>query len=541
MAGGVTLRGSLSDMTRRRRLLAVVGAASLIYLAALAYYAMVRSIDTDEGYYVSAARLVWEGKVPYRDFFFPQAPMLAYLYGWIWGVHPGSLVSMRLLSAGLTAATALLWGVCLVFSERLPRVVVVATFLAIVLNPTLAAWNVAVKTYAAGNLLASVAMISLYAALRMRRVRWYFIAGLALGLCASVRSLYGPLIAAVSLWMLMQNGDAMRDRILRVLAFLGGAGAGLFPLLRSLVSDPPGFLFNNLRYHRLDAGYIPLANGQIMEGYISVGHTLWIYFSWIFIWLITFHPYFTVNVILAMVGWRSLKKLRGSHAGIYTPEEYSYFRLAFVMAATYTATALTVFPPFDQYFESPLLPLLIPFLAEGLRVVLVSKKNWAIALALIVPLAFRFELSVDAIVGPAGPYPLSSFREVSGAIRAHSAPDDVVLSFWPGYVFESGRRYFPGMEDQFAIRMMNKLSPAEKARFHIPSNDDLMKAIRGREVRLVVVHPWIEEYYHNLTPQQTEDFKTTLDENYLPVARVGEVSVYQARPAASGGASPDHR
>jgi hypothetical protein len=72
MAGGVTLRGSLSDMTRRRRLLAVVGAASLIYLAALAYYAMVRSIDTDEGYYVSAARLVWEGKVPYRDFFFPQ-------------------------------------------------------------------------------------------------------------------------------------------------------------------------------------------------------------------------------------------------------------------------------------------------------------------------------------------------------------------------------------------------------------------------------------------------------------------------------------
>jgi hypothetical protein len=40
---------------------------------------------------------------------------------------------------------------------------------------------------------------------------------------------------------------------------------------------------------------------------------------------------------------------------------------------------------------------------------------------------------------------------------------------------------------------------------------------------------------------QTEDFKTTLDANYLPVARVGEVSVYQARPAASGGASPDHR
>jgi hypothetical protein len=448
---------------------------------------------------------------------------------------------MRLLSAGLTAATALLWGVCLVFSERLPRVVVVATFLAMLLNPTLAAWNVTVKTYAACNLLASVAMISLYAAVRTRRTRWYFAAGLALGLCASVRSLYGPLILAVSIWMMIQKGETVRIRMMRTLALLGGAGAGLLPLLRSLVSDPSGFLFNNLRYHRLDAGYIPLANGQIMEGYISVGHTLWIYFSWIFIWLITFHPYFTVNVILAMVGWRSLKKLRGSHAGIYTPEEYSYFRLAFVMAATYTATALTVFPPFDQYFESPLLPLLIPFLAEGLRVVLVSKKNWAIALALIVPLAFWFELSVDAIVGPAGPYPLSSFREVSGAIRAHSAPDDVVLSFWPGYVFESGRRYFPGMEDQFAIRMMNKLSPAEKARFHIPSNDDLMKAIRGREVRLVVVHPWIEEYYHNLTPQQTEDFKTTLDENYLPVARVGEVSVYQARPAASGGASPDHR
>src|SRR5579872_3619535 len=79
----------------RSTLIAIVSTASLIYLAGLIYYAAHRPIDGDEGFYTTAARLVWEGKTPYKDFFYQQAPLLPYLYSWVWAIHPHSLVAMR--------------------------------------------------------------------------------------------------------------------------------------------------------------------------------------------------------------------------------------------------------------------------------------------------------------------------------------------------------------------------------------------------------------------------------------------------------------
>ncbi len=40
----------------------------------------VRPIDGDEGYYATAARLVSHGRTPYLDFFYPQMPLLPYVY-----------------------------------------------------------------------------------------------------------------------------------------------------------------------------------------------------------------------------------------------------------------------------------------------------------------------------------------------------------------------------------------------------------------------------------------------------------------------------
>src|SRR5436190_16981878 len=88
---------------------ALVLSVSVIYFAGLAHYAQRRPVDGDEGYYATAARLVWEGNVPYRDFFYQQAPLLPYLYSWIWGIHPQSLVAMRTFSAACGALAVLLW------------------------------------------------------------------------------------------------------------------------------------------------------------------------------------------------------------------------------------------------------------------------------------------------------------------------------------------------------------------------------------------------------------------------------------------------
>ena len=70
-----------------------------------------------------------------------------------------------------------------------------------------------------------------------------------------------------------------------------------------------------------------------------------------------------------------------------------------------------------------------------------------------------------------------------GLIEANSRPDEIVLAFWPGYIFESGRRYLPGLENNFVYRIMNKIAPAERTRYHVISHDQVMSAISPAKQR----------------------------------------------------------
>ena len=518
-------------MKRRSLLVALVSVVSLVYLPGLIYYATVRPIDADEGFYTTAARLVWEGKVPYRDFFYQQAPLLPYLYSWIWAIHPRSLVAMRLLSAACGGIAVLLWGLWLVAAKRLPAKVALATFALVLLNPYWASWNVVVKTFAVSNLLATIAMISLYAALRWQQARWYLVAGLALGACASVRSLYGPLIPAVVLWLFWQERQKSRVFYPKALTFLGGAACGLLPMMLSLARDPGAFIFNNVRYHGLQAGYL-WEHGKAVVGYQSIGHTVQVYFKMIVVSLLGLHPYFTAELAVAIAGIVSWMKLRKNQEAPYSGQDYRYFQLASLMLVVYTATALVPFPPYDQYFDSPLIPFLVPFVAEGLRVILQPEREWVLLLGLIAPIVFFGEAKVESSRIPLGLGPewrVSSYRKVTEAVETNSGPYDVVLSFWPGYVFESGRQYFAGMEDPFAYRIMGRISPDARARYHVVSKDQVMRAVSSRAVSVVVVGAWMRDYYENLSPAEIGEFHSAVDANYSLMNNIDGVEVYRRR------------
>ena len=61
-----------------KRLLIPVFLVQLIPFLTVARH---RLIDGDEGFYLMASRLVFEHRVPYRDFFFTQTPLLPFVYG----------------------------------------------------------------------------------------------------------------------------------------------------------------------------------------------------------------------------------------------------------------------------------------------------------------------------------------------------------------------------------------------------------------------------------------------------------------------------
>lgn len=77
-------------------------AAGLLYLAGAVTYTLVGEVNADEGFYLYTGRIVYEGRVPYRDFFFTQSPLAPYIYG----------VAQHIVGTGLYAgrATAVAFG-----------------------------------------------------------------------------------------------------------------------------------------------------------------------------------------------------------------------------------------------------------------------------------------------------------------------------------------------------------------------------------------------------------------------------------------------
>jgi 4-amino-4-deoxy-L-arabinose transferase-like glycosyltransferase len=514
------------------RLRFVIGALvllSVIYFAGLAHYAQERPVDGDEGYYATAARLVWEGKTPYRDFFYQQAPLLPYLYSWVYAIRPHSLFAMRELSAILGALTVCIWGLFLAGKSQLPKRVALVAFAFVALNPYWISWSVVVKTYAAANLLISAALICFYFALNSERVRWYFLAGCALGLCASVRSLYGPLIPFVLIWSLCRIRQGPRPDYGKVLTLFAGTVIGLLPMLISAFRSPGAFLFNNARYHSLDAGYMWL-DGKLMEGYQSLGHVLILFVAHVVVGLFVFHPFFALEVALAVVGLRSWLKRRRGQKSLLPRKDDLYFQLVCVLFTVYTATALVPFPPYEQYFDSPLVPFLIPFLAEGVHVTLVRgrKLGWLIPVTAVL-LSWAEVPRESAWNSNAPEWQVSSYRWIARQIEMNTSPNETVLSIWPGYVFESGRAYWPGLEDNFSLRITNKISAQERMQYHVPSTEEILRTVADRAVPLIIIGPENiqKEFDQDLSLSQLQEIRVALQENYVLLDRADGVTVYR--------------
>src|SRR3990172_4266091 len=77
-------------------------------------FVFFRFIDADEGLYLNSAYLVKQERTPYFDFFYPQAPLLSYIYAPIADLGISSLFWGRLISL----LSSLILGLVLFFYHR---------------------------------------------------------------------------------------------------------------------------------------------------------------------------------------------------------------------------------------------------------------------------------------------------------------------------------------------------------------------------------------------------------------------------------------
>ena len=109
------------------------------------------NLNLDEGWYLQAAVNVSAGKMPYRDFFFTQAPLLPRVYGWLlpfWGGN--GVLGGRILTflVGLNAAWLATIAVRLYVPLRRCHAAAFTVFMLLACNVYHSYFTVIPKTYA---------------------------------------------------------------------------------------------------------------------------------------------------------------------------------------------------------------------------------------------------------------------------------------------------------------------------------------------------------------------------------------------------------
>ncbi len=236
------------------------GALALVACAVLSCAAVwMGGLNQDEGWYLYAANLVADGKMPYRDFAYTQGPMLPFVYAafaWVWDF--GGLLGARIL----TLLIGLL-GICfamglarrLVPVERGDATALVVLFL-LATNLYHLYYLAIPKTYALASLFVFMGFYLL--TLARERAIVAVVGGACLALAAGTRISLGAILPVVGVFLLVRaiRGEGLAPWAVFAAFCAGGFGGLLFaygPFL--LDAQARAGLFAAQAYHAARGGF----------------------------------------------------------------------------------------------------------------------------------------------------------------------------------------------------------------------------------------------------------------------------------------------
>ena len=225
------------------------------------------AVNQDEGWYLYAARLVGEGKLPYRDFFFTQGPVLPFIYS-VLPIH--GLLSGRLVTFGFSlfaTLTAVAFARRLVAPER-RGAVALTVFTLLACNLYHVYFTTIPKTYAVGALFVMAGFLLLARG-------WNFLSAVSFAFASGTRISLVLILGVVGVGLLVT-----RFRRLHWLWFGLGGALGLFIVYGVFALDPPSLrgLLAAQAYHAGRGGFDSFfalgAVSRLARGYLALGAVL---------------------------------------------------------------------------------------------------------------------------------------------------------------------------------------------------------------------------------------------------------------------------
>ena len=415
-----------------------------IYLVISAIYLFLGQANADEGWYLYASKLVWQGQLPYQDFAYTQTPLLPYIYGLPQiilgpGIYLGRITSILFSAIMLVVYLSIAYK----HSGKIGAgmtVILLSTF-------TYGMYFMSiVKTYALLAVLFAFVLLALESDYKHK----YLIA-IALSFLASMARLSAVAFAIpVVLYCLF----ATRNKWLAVLLCLSLASVAAFFFLPDI-----------------DATRWNLITHHVMQGNPSVSARL----AEIPSRLMDFAKQFYIYIILALsIGFVSRTKIAR-----ITP--LSIFAIGLTL---FSASHLITGGWHMEYFVPAMMGFLTLIAIALARVYAIQKfPRQLVLLAVLVLPASRTTPFID-ISG--GALPVEEIREVSEYISEYSVASDKILALealWT--VVESDRQVLDGMTmAQFSYVDMDWEGASQ---LKLVNGKIVLEYIQKHEARLIVL------------------------------------------------------
>lgn len=456
-----------------------------------------RLLDVDEGFYLSAARQVGAGQLPYLDFFHPQMPFLSFLGAPFadWGIT--SLLFLR----ALTAAAGLL------LTYRVYRLVrrvtdeggVALIAAALVgLSGIFLAWHTTFKPYGWTDLtlfLSFSFMIGGHLEGELRRGHT-FLSFLFLGLAIGFRSVFVVLVPLYAYWLWQDLRQRDQRKSPQLTTALAGLALPLLPAFLLWLGSADAFWFNNLGYHLQRSG--PSTISDILLNKVS-----------------SFGRFLLLPQSLILVGMIAATiALRRS-----SPERHwRVAKRALLVAALIAMVYLLPDPIHAQYFQqcvSFMVIAAVPAIWAMLQVPAMRHLRRLGAVLYVVGIAPFIYLFLAAPRADDQRMTWHNIHEVVDFIQANSEPGDTLLSEWAGYAVLAQRPQLAGGE-HVGFQLLAALDQRQCARYEMLGDDRIVAALERHTPGLVVVDG---------TP--IDAWQPALTDNYVVAATTNTTSVYE--------------
>lgn len=446
-----------------------------IHLGLLVVFALTRLVDMDEGFYLSAAKEVAQGRALYQDFFYPQMPYLPYIFSFFTGNGFDTLYYTRLASTAAAMLTAILFYMSLVRleSDRMAVRVVLALYLFSGMVLSYTPWA---KTYAWTGFFLMAAFYLIISSNGKKFALAMLLGGAAVAMAVNIRLVLAPVVVMFPLLILIGSGTR---RYFKASVFAAGMLLFSLPSLFILLKDTKRFLFDNFGFHLIrNPGFdFPqsLYERLYVIGKMAINPQ-------IFIILI-------VVITAAVCLWRSEERSRLPDI-LRRPAG-----MAGLMAAVLTLIHLLPNPIHQQYFVQAL-PFVLLATPSGVRFFLDRKQRLLsfisnrglVGLALtiyvlgIIPYAVVFIGGVRDCDGYAG---IGNMKRLCTYLKQAPIKGPV----WAEHTIIpilSGRESFAGTEF-LGYEYKNILDRERKQFYRLTTNEELTKIIDERQASYCVV------------------------------------------------------